>query len=113
MEITEYLEPPLMEVEYISVALIVELFFDPVVDVLLTIITGVIDIFLVVLEVLIPYPRDTDNILLNTRTTMEMEMEIMVMKIMMPVEVLLEMMMIKKWEMHPKYSLDQSGSSIS
>lgn len=91
----EYLEPPLMEVEYISVALIVGPFFDPVVDALLTITMEAIDIFLVVLEVLIPYPRDTDNILPNTRIIMEMEMEIMVMKIMMPVEVLLEMMMIK------------------
>lgn len=95
MEITEYLEPALMEVEYISVVLIAELFFDLVVDALPTIIMGATDIFLVVLGALILYPRDIDNILLNTLTTMEMVMETMVMRITMPAEVSSGMMMIK------------------
>jgi len=113
MEITEYLEPALMEVEYISVDLIAELFFDLVVDALPTIIMGATDIFLVVLGALMLYPRDIDNILLNTLTTMEMEMETMVMRITMPAEVSSGMMMIKNLEMHPRYSLDQSENSIS
>ena len=113
MEITEYLEPALMEVEYISVDLIAELFFDLVVDALLTIIMGATDIFLVALGALLVGLNDMDNILHNIQTTMEMEMETMVMRITMPAEVSSGMMMIKNLEMHPRYSLDQSESSIS